>query len=572
MDLELLNAHIQSIEEGLSDASSEEAAEDLQILHDAYAALRERLRDRRTSMFRDAEGRRRASVAAMRLRTCLAGCRSVTIVITQLFRISDLLVEPAGVRAIELHETINTLSRLRRALNDRRSIALENLGEIRPVARVGDPHNRFWASGIPDLRKESTEPPLTLVPFELAPLPLLAGMRVEPNKWLGDLIRGSVAPNLGVKVQRVDSKLRVYSTGVGVIRLSIALEFNNDAEIELLAAVAHKVESLLFVNPAGAEQPFEGLFAEVVDAVAKTLFNDPGDHDRRWRPPDTIFRFHQQAFVPEDHIPELAYLMSLSPGNSEKVPRLRERAAAKFRSKHWTLDGVFALASYRVVLMLRRAGGSENERKIRNRVIDDLIETHELVTTGIHTRRLFAEDFRDIREMGGPDYDWLPGTPRFDELSQLAFAGWRAVKAVASIPKHLQKTGEGLLTRFASELWAISGSTRSGKEAAVDPIDDLKAEIVHIAKWIEGTGFAAEQNMAALAARLKQLESVAIPFAGGIVAKTEGAMEEQSSLENDILDGLEKIEALLDQDLVSFVELDQQILRVELARRNLLGS
>src|SRR3954462_15916994 len=105
MDLARLDEHIHSIQENLSEESSEEGGEDLQTLHDAYTALRNRLNERRSSMH-DAGGRRRPTVAAMRLRKQLVGCRSVTVAIAQLFRISDLLMEPGGVRVVKLHETI----------------------------------------------------------------------------------------------------------------------------------------------------------------------------------------------------------------------------------------------------------------------------------------------------------------------------------------------------------------------------------------------------------------------------------------------------------------------------------
>jgi hypothetical protein len=559
VDLRLLDDHIRGIQDSLSEESSEEGGEDSQILHDAYTALRHRLNERRSSMFRDPGGRRRPTVAAMGLRKQLAGCRSVTVAIAQLFRISDLLMDPDGVRAVKLHETINTVGRLRRVLSGR-DIDLGELGKLSPVANVDDQYNSFWRSGIRDVRKETGEPPLTLVPFELAPLPRIAGMRVAPEKWLSELIRDSVEPmDLGVKVPSVDGRLRIYSTGIGVIRLTVSMEFRNDVEVELLAAVIRKVESLVCVSASNEETAFEGLFADVVNEVARALFNDPGDHDRRWRPPDTIIRFHQMEFLPEQHTRELAYLMSLSPGNSERVPGLRKRVEAKLRSKHWSIDGVFGLPSHRVVLLIRKAGADESERRYRNRLIEHFIETHELVTTGIHTRLLYAEDFANIREAGGPDAEWLPGTPNFNDLSRLATATWRAAKAVASIPRHLQKTGEGPLMAYARELWRANAP------------EQLRHETTHVAQWIRNSGWDAHPQMAALAARLAQIEAVIVPF-GEEPAAPAQADPEQDRYDNDIMDGLERIDELLESETVDFQELDAQILRVELARRNLLGA
>jgi hypothetical protein len=564
LDYPKLQSHIEEVASALAAESDAERREELLLLHEAYKTLRARLTGRRLSVGGH-DSRRRASSSAMGLRTEMSGCQSVTITVSQLFRMSDLIIDPAGVRPADLVEMINVTAKLRRAFDRRHRIALEGFGDLVPVVGGRKEFHRFWTAIIPPLKFASeSDPPLTLVPFEMSPLPRIQGMKVDVDAWLREVIDDTVeAARLGATVSKVHAALRVYSVGVGVIRLTLALDFLAAVDIELLAAVARKVEGLLFVDSDGESRPFASVFSEAVAAVSESLFIDPGQDDRRWRPPETLFRFHQGTFDPEAHVDELAYLMSLSPGNIASPSAMRRRLTSKLRAPHWLQHGVAAVPSNRVVLLLKRGGGSVMDGRLRRHLLEDLIETHELVNVGLHARRLFTSDFRDIRDQGGPDTDWYPGTERFIQLDRLAEVTRRVLQAIALMKSRLRETGEGVLMRFAKDLWAMDWNGATA----------LEKEIKHIARWIESTGFVADPKFTALLGRLGQIEAIRAPFPAGPPPSAVDAplVEEQEQLENEILDALDRLDELLAVDGLSFDALDEQIKRVEVARRLLHG-
>ncbi|HYK03901.1 MAG TPA: hypothetical protein VE974_19260 [Thermoanaerobaculia bacterium] len=565
VDLGQLETHVAELQRERAELSGDdEKTEYLDVLIGAYLPLLERMRGRRSGPVTvDGSGRRRLSSAAMRLQKTLTGCRSVTVTVAQLFRMSDLLIEPQRVQAVEFHETIHTVARLRNSLQKGTSIQLGDVGTLRPVATFHDQFHRFWVAGIPDLREfeRSGEPPLTLVPFELSPLPRLAGMRADADVWLRDLIQKSIDPiNPSMKISSVHGRLRLYATGVGVIRLTLLLEFRESAEVEVLAALARKIESLLFIDAEGASTECESFLADVVDAVACGLFSDPGGHDRRWRPPDTIFRFHQGSFTPETHLRELAYLMSLSPGNYQGVQGLERQVAAHLRTPFWRQDGVLTLASQRVVLFLKKAGDTSRSRQ-RQRLLTDAVETHELVNAALYTRRLFAEDFAKFRR-GGELAEATPGTGSFERLERLLDTTRRAMRAVGWVQEHLQATAEWPLIRFGRALWQTNSEDASA----------LSWELSRVAEWIRDSGYAAHPAMSSLMDKVNRITSIAPPFSENRPLDPTPGSDYQEELENEILDGLERLETLLNSDHVTLAEIDAEVYAVERARNALLAS
>jgi hypothetical protein len=563
VDQQRLDQHIAELRERPAADATQQAAN--ATLLSAYTQLRSRLAGRRQFPTREGE-RRRASVEAMGLQTSLTNCRQVTISISQLFRIDDFLTQPSQVRAKNLPGTMNEVAKLRRTLNPNGAIAVDGLGSLEPVARIGQSRDRdpFWSMAIPDLREPEAarEPPLVMLPFELSPFPRVESLKLDPELWVEDLVKDTLGPaTQHVKVESIRGSLRIYPTGIGIVRLATELEFAGPILVELIGNVARKIEDTVFVDAEGASKRVESFLAELVNFVAASVFEDAGEHDRRWRPPETIIRLRQGAFLPEDHTRELAYAMSLSPGR-ESLASLRSRIEKKLRSKQWIDDGVLAVPGHRVLLLVRSID-PQHKGPAAARLLKSLAETHELTTVALHTYRVFGDDLAQRHDEGWPNDQWLPGTENFSRLVLLVETIRRAVRAVGTVPRHLERTGKGVLTAIAREVW----------DADAQPvIEQLNDGLLHIGRWIAASGYAGDAEMVKLAGAIAEITSARKPFA--IRAASAGATttEEEELMENDILDGLQRMEELLAGDALQFDALDGEILRVEDARRRLFAS
>lgn len=563
MNRESLEQHITDLRHRQQAAA--EPLEQLAItrLLDAYTSLQSRLAGRRASPSR-ADARRRASADAMGLRTSLENCRQVTISISQLFRINDLLTQPSGVRATNLAAMVNDVGKFRRSLNPNAKIEIEGLGRLEPVARIGQSRDRnsFWSPALPDLRDPAfaVEPPLVMVPFEISPFPPVESVKLAPELWVEDLVKDTLGPaTQDVKISSVRGSLRLYPTGVGVVRLTTDLEFGGPILVELIAHVARAIEDTVFIDADGKSKRAESFLADLVDGVAASLLTDAGEHDRRWRPPDTIIRFRQGAFVPEDHLSELAYAMSLSSGNRETMLSLRSRIEKKLRSTAWIEEGVLAVPGHRV-LMLVRSIDARHKGDAANRLLKFLAETHELTTVALHTYRVFGEDLAALHENGWPDDKWLPDSENYPRLTLLVDTILRAVRAVWTIQGHLKRTGRGTLTVMARELWDAN---------AQKVVSKLEEELRHVSQWIESSGYGGD--MVALTRTINAIVSTKRPFNIRETPTDSIATDAEESLENDILDGLQQIEGLLAGDTSEFQQIDAAILRVDEARRRLFA-
>lgn len=529
----------------------------------SYMSLQSRLAGRRGLFSREGD-RRRPSAEAMGLQIALTNCRQVTISISQLFQIQDLLrLPPDELLATRLRDVVNDVGKLRRTLNPSGFLQIDGLGRLEPVARIGQTRDResFWYAAVPDLRDPAyaKDPPLTMIPFQLSPFPQLESLKFAPERWVEDLVKDTLGPaTQQVKVASVRGTLRIYPTGVGVVRLVTALDFAGPILVELIASVARAIEDTVFVDPEGQSRKVESFLSDLVNQVAASLFKDPGDFDRRWRPPDTIIRFQQGAFVPEDHTRELAYAMWLSPGNEEALPSLRARIEKKLRSQQWINEGVLAVPGHRVFLLVRNIDPKHKAERA-TRLLKFLAETHELTSVALHTYRVFTEDLQVLRERGLPNDDWLPGTDNFRRLELLIDTIGRAVSAVRGIPKHLQRTGRGILTAVAREVWDAEAKT------VLTALDD---ELLHIAAWIKDSGLGAEPEMKRLSEVMHRVATPR-PFTprtpAGVTQKTEA----EELLGNEILDGSQLIDEMVAAEAPDFDAIDAEILRVESARRRL---
>jgi hypothetical protein len=565
MNPKALDEHIAALHLRQDQSSDAAEQEKVSLLLAAYMSLHTRLTGRRSLFARDG-GRRRASVEAMGLQTALTDCHKVTISISQLFKVQDLLLtEPSELLAANLHGVVNDVGKLRHALSPSRGIKIEGLGTLEPVAQIGRRvQESFWYPAIPDLREPAfkTDPPLTMIPFELSPFPYVESMKLSPESWVAGLVKDTLGPaTQQVEVTSVRGSLRIYPTGVGVVRLSTELEFSGSILVELIANVARAIEDTVFVDPEGRSRKAESFLSELVDLVAAKLFKDAGGFDRRWRPPDAVIHLRQGEFVPEEHTRELAYTMSLSPGNRETLTSLRSRIEQKLRLPGWLEEGALAVPGRRV-LMLVRSIDAWQKRGASNLLLKFLAETHELTSVALHTYRVFAEDLQSLRENGWPDDDWLPGTDNFARLQLLIDTIRRATRAVHRISHHLRRTGRGMLTSLAREVWDAD---------AGEVIAKLNEELLHVGLWIQASGLAGEPEMGKLATAIASIASMQQPFAIRSVSLESTQAQVEEVLENEILDGHQRIEDLLAAENPDFAAIDAAILSVEEARRRLFA-
>jgi hypothetical protein len=567
VDPKRLQEHIQRLHERQDQPATEAEHEATALVLAAYLSLQSRLSPGRRFTVREGD-RRRASAEAMGLQIALTNCREATISIAQMFRIQDFLTQPDELLATNLREVVNDVGKLRRTFNRGGGITIDGLGLLEPVAHIGETRDResFWYPAIPDLRDQAfrSDPPLTMIPFQLLPFPSVDSLRYSPELWIEDLVKDILGPSTQqVDVASVRGALRLYPTGVGVVRLTTELRFGGPILVELIAKVAREVESTVFVDTQGQSRNVESFLSELVNQVAAKLFKDAGDFDRRWRPPETIIRFRQGAFLPEDHTRELAYAMSLSPGNRESLVAVRSRIENKLRSSQWANEGVLAVPGRRV-LMLVRSIDPKHKGDGPTHLLKFIGETHELTSVALHTFRVFAEDLERLRDNGWPNDEWLPKTDNFARLQLLVDSLRRAVRAVVDVPRHLGRTGRAILSAIAHEVWNAE---------AAEVVARLEDVLVYVANWIRDSGYAAEPEMTRLASALSTISKGLRPFAIRGVSELSTNTATEELLENDILDGLQRIEELLASDApdLDFSEIDSEILRVEQARRRLFA-
>jgi hypothetical protein len=469
------------------------------------------------------------------LHTRLDGVRVVKLVVSQVFRIHDLLVAtPDMIKSTKLLETIMSRSALRRALNTNASIELDGFGSLRSVQTTQFELRDFWSTGTQNLALRD-DPPLCFVPFEVTPLPMLDGYRPDPESVIEQTLLNALggARKLIPNVQ-TDARLRLYSPGVGVVRISITLTFADSANVEVLARIAREIESLLFVGPAEVEKDVDSFFDDAVRAVIAAIIADPAaqEAERRWRPPDTTFVLYDEGFDPLANRASLAHLVALSPGNLEPAERIEGRLARVLASQEWATNGMLAFAGHRSALLMSSRGGAPAVAKKRKKSVSMLLELQEVVASAAYVQRLFEEKLQEITAGGLLGPTWAPGTENFPYLLRLVRAMRNALLAVMSLKVQLEQYGAGVLVAFAKQLWLLR---------YVPPSIALPEQLRILSVWIDAQS-GAEEELRELASLANQIGSFRLPFKAG---SGIGGTAEEEDPESMLLDNLKELETMV---------------------------
>jgi hypothetical protein len=472
--------------------------------------------------------------------TKLPGTRIVTVVVSQLFRIADLLTRPESVKAQKFYEALTNKDKARRTLNRRTAFRLGSLGTLRPVTSSTDKYDRFWGPARPAFASPTTQS-LHFIPYELTLSERLKNMRSEFEPVLEAALISHSKTIMNSQI--TSGHLRLYPAGIGVISLGLTLEFVEAVHVEVVAQIAKNIEALLFVDPEGSKKEYDALMLDIVDQVAKHLFIGEAfdDYDRRWKPPSTTFVFRDdqpQGLAPLDRVDDLAYLMSLAPANHENFYDLKQRVALALRLAHWTRDRTIAIAGDGVGLFF--VGNPATKERARN-LLNWLSETHELVSAGAYAEEAFAEEIEKIYDQRLLDDSWLEvGSGKLRYLESLLATMQQVIRATASIRTHLQGQGTGILSSYAKDVWTYSNPVNRHRP-------HLGRGLKYIAGWLEE--HQKTNSTPELAPLLETVETLIkmpppfpnLPRVGGAVR----ASKDQEKLEEGILDQLLEFDELL---------------------------
>jgi hypothetical protein len=412
--------------------------------------------------------------AGSRIYTNLPG-RHISIGVSQMFRIADLLTRPDHVKARQFYEAITNVNKMRRSLGERKSFRLGALGSLRPVTKKPNDYDSFWNPAIPDFSSPAVQP-LCFIPYELSLLKQVQNSRLGAGD---EPTLNNLTISATIKNSQTSGRLRIYPPGIGVISLNLALEFRDEIPIELVAQIAHNIEQLLFVGP-GYEKPYDVLMLRIINRVIDNLFIDEGfDYShRRWTPPVTTFSFPDAGeFLPEDRLSELSYLLSLAPANRESLPHLEGRIQDALRTPRWKQERILAVASEGVALFFV---DDKMLRRKRNNFRLWLSETHELISAAAYAQHAFAEEIEKLFDGLILDESWLPQNGElFKYLKSLLETMQQVMRAINSIGGangHLRNQGAGALMTFARDVWAYS-----------NPVDraGLENGLAYISEWLD---------------------------------------------------------------------------------------
>ncbi|MDQ2975485.1 MAG: serine protease [Acidobacteriota bacterium] len=477
------------------------------------------------------------SEAGPRIYTNLPG-RRVTIGVSQMFRIADLLTRPESVRAREFYEAITNANKMRRSLRGRKKFKLGALGSLRPVTNKPNDYDSFWNPAIPDFSSPAVQP-LAFIPYELSL------MKQLQNSHLGtgdESTINRVTVSATIQNYQINGRLRIYPPGIGVISLSLALEFKDGVPIELVAQIAHNIEQVLFVGP-GDAKPYDVIMLKIINRVIDNLFNDEGfDYSHRhWSPPVTTFSFpDSEGFVPEDRLSELAYLMSLAPANRGDLPYLEGRIRQALRTPRWKQEGILAVASEGVALFFVDDRGNKMLKRRRNSFRLWLTETHELISAAAYAQQAFAEEIGKLYIGLILDKLWLPQNgERFKYLKSLLETMQQVMRAINSIggPNgHLRNQGAGALTTFARDVWTYS-----------NPVDRAALEngIAYISDWVDKYAENPPGDVSSLRPVVDAIRRMSPPFSEAADrSQTKNANPQNQELETGILEMFTELEEM----------------------------
>jgi hypothetical protein len=409
--------------------------------------------------------------------------RNVQIIISQMFRMADLLTSPDGVKAKKLYEIATDPEKCRRFLNldrngKKKKIPIEPYGYLTPVAVINDHVESLWRYAKKDFREG--DDPLRFFPLELDLTEYLRKLGPISHAMLDNNKKGGEQSVLNLQLS---GGLRIYPPGTGIVRFSLTIEFRHGIEIETMATLARKIDSLLFVNPDGNESDFPTVFMEIVDTVAQNIFLKERYEGKelRWQPPETTFCFRDyKSAIVDDKIRDLARLMSYAPENYEKLDALQKRLERAIQDSQWQKNRLLFAVGQGVVLLLAGETNQKTPRELKN-LFDRLIDTRELISAAGYAEKAFAERVSD-------EYSAYRIHKKFnlENLNNLLFTMQRVLYATYSIRGHLKSTGRGELMSFAQSLWAYD-----------NPVDykELKHELSAILDFLTTENFTDDSHV-----------------------------------------------------------------------------
>jgi hypothetical protein len=374
----------------------------------------------------------------------------VQIVISQMFRMADLLTSPEDVKAKKLYEIATDGEKCRRFLNldrngKKKKIPIEPYGYLTPVAVINDHVESLWRYAKKDFREG--DDPLRFFPVELdltKHLQKLGSIRHA-------IFDGKREKNKSVQNLQLSGGMRIYPPGTGIVRFSLTIEFRQGIELETVATLARKIDSLLFVNPDGNELDCPTVFMEIVDNVAQNILKKERYEGKelRWQPPETTFCFRDyKSTVIADKIKDFARLMSYAPENYEKLGLLQKRLERAMQNVQWQKSRLLFVVGQGVVLLLAGETNRRTPYELKN-LFDRLIDTRELISAAEYAEKAFAERVSE-------EYSAYKMHKKIDveNLYKLVFTMQRVLYATYAIRGHLKNTGRGELMSFAQDLWA----------------------------------------------------------------------------------------------------------------------
>lgn len=523
----------------LHDAIGADGADHHQLL-DQYAAL---LRD--YVLIEDALRRAKRSLDDLRavepleslpdvsrmLHTTLPGTRIAKLVVTQVFRIHDLLVAaPESLRPTSVLQNMLDPNALRRTLNRNTTLELPGLGTLRSVRSTQLELRDFWARATPPLSMGG-DPPICFVPFEMTPLPMLEGFRPD----IASVIEETLKPVSALANVQIDSRMRLYSPGVGVVRISITLTFAEVVYVEVLARIAREIESLLFVGPGEQEKGMNAFLDDAVRALIAALFVDESaqDAERRWRPPDLAFVLYDEGIDPAANVSSLAHLVALSPGNLEASSSIETRLQRVIASNEWAANGILAFAGHRSSLLLGSNKGGRAVMASRKNTVAMLLELQEVIAAAAYVQQLFEEKLQEITAGGLLDATWGEPGEKLAHLMRLMRAMRHALRAVMSLKLQLEQHGAGVLVPFARQLWALRYR---------QPSTPLPEQLRILSAWLtEQT--TPNDDLREIASLAHQVGSYELPFKPGAPLAQPASTNEET--EADLLRNLDELETLI---------------------------
>lgn len=470
------------------------------------------------------------------LHTTIPGVRIAKLVVSQVFRIHDLLVAPPeNIRPTRVLENALDANALRRTLNRNATLELPGLGTLRSVRTTQFELRDFWARATPEL-KIGTEAPICFVPFEMTPLPMLEGFRPDLESVMEKtLLEAAGSARKRIENVQVDSRLRLYSPGVGVVRIGMTITFAEVVYVEVVARIAREIETLLLVKDPHEEKNVNALLDDAVAALIAALFVEDTVPERRWRPPDVSFVLYDDGVEPAANVSALAHLVTLAPGNVEGLDSVERRLSRVLATNEWTNNGLLAFAAHRGALLLGSRQGGRGVAAGRKNTIAMLLELQEVIASAAYVQQLFEEKLLEITEGGRLDATWgVPGE-NLAHLLRLLRAMKGALQAVKGLKLQLDQHIAGVTQPFAKQLWALR------YRAPSVPLDE---QLKIVSAWIDEQK-AVGDALLEVAALADQIGSFTLPFRS---PRNVARDPRDDELETALLQNLDELESLVGTD------------------------